>query len=263
LLSHHVTRSLIKMLSPQRNAVTVAEGSDEIAAITARYERRGPHSQRYSMLSPSVYMAEQEKERAYIRWITTCRLMPISEKRLLEIGCGYGGNVLQLLRLGFAPNNIVANELLEERAATARQRLPAQVSVLVGDASQLDLPSASFDIVLQSTTFSSILDKCFQERLAARLWSLIRPGGGFLWYDFIYDNPWNPDVRGVSLHRIRELFPDADMTYWPITLAPPISRLVTRIHPELYRWFAAVRFLRTHVLCWIRRTNSTPRDAGR
>src|SRR5690606_20407090 len=116
-------------------------------------------------------------------------------------------NLLDLIRLGFRPEDLVGNELREDRLAEARACLPASVVLLAGDASALDLEDRSFDIVLQSTVFTSVLDDAFQERLAARMWSLVRPGGGILWYDFTWDNPRNPDVRGVSRRRVRRLFP--------------------------------------------------------
>jgi ubiquinone/menaquinone biosynthesis C-methylase UbiE len=153
--------------------------------------------------------------------------------------------------LGFSPAKIVANELLPERAALARERLPAAVSVLAGDASELDLPDGQFDIVLQSTVFSSILDMSFQKKLADRIWKLTRPGGGILWYDFTYDNPRNPDVRGMPYYMVRELFPGAEFVRWRLTLAPPVSRRVTRMRPVFYTLFNALPFLRTHLLCWI------------
>jgi len=37
----------------------------------------------------------------------------------------------------------------------------------------------------------------------------------------IYNNPCNPDVRGVPLHRIRQLFPEGKIHHWKLTLAPP------------------------------------------
>jgi hypothetical protein len=85
------------------------------------------------------------------------------------------------------------------------------------------------------------------------MWTLTKPGGGVLWYDFNYNNPQNPDVRGVPLKRIRELFPQGKIDSWRITLAPPISRRVTRIHPALYTVFKLFPFLRTHRLCWIQK----------
>jgi hypothetical protein len=72
-----------------------------------------------------------------------------------------------------------------------------------------------------------------------------------LWYDFTVDNPRNPDVRGVPLKRVRELFPHARMQARRITLAPPVARAVVRVHPALYTLFNTLPALRTHVLCWL------------
>jgi SAM-dependent methyltransferase len=181
------------------------------------------------------------------RWV-----MPVGDKRVLEVGCG-GANLIDLIRLGFRPPHLVGNELREDRLAEARDRLPPAVTLLAGDASTLDLEKESFDIVLQSTVFTSILDDAFQQRLADRMWSWVRPGGGILWYDFIWNNPRNPDVRGVPVRRIRQLFPEGHLHVWPVTLAPPIGRRLCRLCPVLYPAVNALPFLRTHVLCWIRK----------
>lgn len=83
------------------------------------------------------------------------------------------------------------------------------------------------------------------------MWSMVKPQGGVLWYDFIFNNPNNPDVRGISILRIHELFPGGKIKVWRLTLAPPISRRVTKIHPSFYTLLNYIPFLRTHVLCWI------------
>jgi SAM-dependent methyltransferase len=171
--------------------------------------------------------------------------------RVLEIGCGSGSNLIELVRLGFDPANLVGNELLPKFVTLAHHNLPAAIGMHAGDACALPFEPASFDIVYQSTVFTSLLDDAFQQRLAARMWEWVRPGGGVLWYDFVFDNPRNPDVRGVPLSRIRALFPEAVIDCRRVTLAPPISRAVVKIHPAAYRWFNALPFLRSHVLCWI------------
>ena len=99
---------------------------------------------------------------------------------VLEVGCGSGANLLELIELGADPTRLVGNELLANRLTAASARLPASVRLLAGDASQLDLPAASFDIVYQSTVFSSILDNGLQASLAQRMWDLVKPGGGSL-----------------------------------------------------------------------------------
>lgn len=226
----------------------------EIDKIHQRYQRRSTlQGNPYDPLKADVYLGRQEKERALVRWIEGAGLAPVQNRRLLEIGCGSGANLLQFLQLGFLPENIVGNELLAERAALARRFVPTNTQILTGDASALDLPEASFDVVYQSTVFTSILDNAFQEKLANRMWHLVRPGGGVLWYDFIYNNPANPDVSGVTLRRIRELFPSGELTVSRLTLAPPVARRVTALHPSLYTLFNVFPFLRTHILCWIKK----------
>ncbi len=70
------------------------------------------------------------------------------------------------------------------------------------------LPLESFEIVMQSTVFSSILSNEVRAILARKMWEWVAPGGGILWYDFAIDNPRNPDVRGVRDRELRKLFPD-------------------------------------------------------
>lgn len=228
--------------------------SDEIQNIAERYERRAKlPANRYARLNAAVNAAVQERQKALVRLFASIGINDLSSLKILEVGCGTGGNLLELVQLGAVPVNLVGNELLDDRLISARQRLPEAIELLAGDASQLPLPDASFDIVYQSTVFSSILDDGLQASLAQKMWSLTRSGGGVLWYDFTFDNPRNPDVRGVKLSRIRELFPEGDVSVQKVTLAPPIARRVVPVLPALYGVFNALPFLRTHVLCYIKK----------
>lgn len=228
--------------------------SDELDEISARYERR-KHiaTDRYARLNPAVNAAVQERQTALVRLFAQQGIRDLSACKVLEVGCGSGSNLLELLQFGVAPENLVGNELLPDRLDAARTRLPQAVALYPGDASQLPLLDASFDIVYQSTVFSSILDDGLQQALALKMWRLVRPGGGVLWYDFTFDNPRNPDVRGVKVDRIRELFPQGELAVRRVTLAPPIARRAVPVQPVLYGLFNALPFLRTHVLGWIKK----------
>jgi SAM-dependent methyltransferase len=234
--------------------------TDELERLRERYERRArlAVTDRYNPLLPAAYMAAQEKERALIRWIRTCGIEPVTERTVLDVGCGHGGDLIQLIRLGFAARNLVGYELLAERAEAARKRVPAATRIICGDAAAATLEDGSFDVVAQSTVFTSILDDAFQERLAQRMWNLARPGGGILWYDFVYDNPRNPDVRAVKLERVRSLFPVPPSRCWRLTLVPPLSRVVTRLHPRLYDLLSLLPPLRGFLLCWIAKPGVPP-----
>ncbi|MBL8327712.1 MAG: methyltransferase domain-containing protein [Rubrivivax sp.] len=222
----------------------------ETDAVVQRYARRSGLADRYSLLRPEVWQMVQERQRAMIRLLVQQGLTDLPALKVVEVGCGAGGNLLELLRLGFDPAQLTGIELLPERLKQARRCLPAQVTLIEGDASVQAIAPASVDIVLQSTVFSSLLDPAFQQQLADALWSWLKPGGGVLWYDFTVDNPRNPDVRGVPLARVQALFRAARLQHERVTLAPPLARLACGLHPALYGLLNALPLLRTHVLVW-------------
>ena len=239
----------------------------ETQAVVLRYARRQSSNpqigalDRYSALRPEVWHALQERQRALLRGLAAFAQMrdgstlsaanPMASWSLVEVGCGDGGNLLDLLRWGFLPQHLLGLELLPERFDHARRVLPARTPLWLGDATQAPVAPASQDLVLQATVFSSLLDDQFQQQLARTMWSWLRPGGAVIWYDFTVNNPRNPDVRGVPMRRVKALFPQARIKSERLTLAPPLARALCRLHPALYPVFNRLPLLRTHVLAWL------------
>jgi SAM-dependent methyltransferase len=222
----------------------------EISKVRARYARREDHGI-YSMLRPEVLYAHAERLQSMANVLANSNRGRLDELTLVDVGCGAGGNLLDFLRLGFRPEKLTGLELLEDRAAVARNALPMAVKIVSGDASQAEIPDGTVDIVFQSVVFSSLLSDEFQQELAEKMWGWLRPGGALLWYDFTYDNPHNSDVRGVPMRRIRQLFPDAKISAKRVTLAPPIARRVVRFGRIPHALLHALPFLRTHAIAWI------------
>ena len=219
---------------------------DEVRAVAQRYARRR-NADLYSASRPEVRLLLAERQQAWREMWAEQGLHDLSALRLVEVGSGAGGNLAELMALGFAPEHLQGIELLPERHQHARATLPAALKLTLGDASTAHIAPASQDLVLASTLFSSLLDRDFQQSMADTMWHWLKPGGAVLWYDFIVNNPRNPDVRGVPLKRVRELFPQAATSHRRVTLAPPLARLLCRVHPALYGVFNAWPPLRTHI----------------
>jgi SAM-dependent methyltransferase len=238
-----------------RGTNTLCEPEDldaELDEVRSRYARRESiPAWRYSPLNPEVVARVQERQRAMLALIRRAGWQTLAGRDVLEIGCGSGANMLELLTLGAEPARLSGNDLLPARLAAARTLLPDAVRLFPGEASSLPVEPASVDLILQFTVFSSLLDDALQARLANAMFGWLRPGGAVLWYDFTIDNPRNGDVRGVPLRRIRSLFPASRIEARRITLAPPIARALVRVHPSLRSAAAGIPFLRSHVLAWI------------
>jgi SAM-dependent methyltransferase len=239
--------------------MTENETSTELLRVRERYDRRlgADVSRIYVPTSEYNFAAGQERERGLVKVLRQAGQFPCGDKKVLEIGCGAGNNLLQLMRLGFSAENLMGNELLAERVLAARKNLPDLVEVVSGDARSLQIESRSLDIVFQSTVFSSILDDEFRSGLARRMWDWVKPGGGVLWYDFVMNNPRNPDVRGVPVAKVRDLFPSGSFLVERTTLAPPLGRRLVRRHWQY--GVLNVRPLRTHAVIFIRKGNDQAR----
>lgn len=166
---------------------------------------------------------------------------------LLEIGAGNSSNAKIFINMGVKPKNIYFNELLPERISVIKTHFPNN-TVFEGNAIEIDF-NKKFDIVFQSTVFTSILNQADREKLAKKMLSLLNPNGIILWYDFIYNNPKNKDVRKVDVKELKLLFENSSNIYYKkITLAPPIGRKVKKF----YKLFN-VPFLRSHILAIIKK----------
>lgn len=177
-------------------------------------------------------------------------LLPLHEARIVDMGSGFGSRLRTMQRLGAIPENLYGVELSMERAAISR-RISPNFSVVCGDVSKTPLPARNFDIVMNSTMMSSILDDALATRIAREMKRLLRPGGIVLWYDMRYDNPFNKDVRGYGRRMIEDLFPGAKITCYSVTLIPMLTRKLD-ISAWLYHLLHLVPFLRSHYLCVIR-----------
>ena len=249
------------MPSGQANVASLAERDRIRAAYAARRSRvaRGEVDPfRYTGYTPGYLFAHQLVERRVVRILGDLGLRPLVGRRILDVGCGDGVigesegiHLNDLLKYGAEPANLHGIDLQPDVIARGR-RLNLAVTLTVGSAEALPYPDGFFDIVAQSTVFSSILDIDMRRQVAAEMRRVVRSDGLILWYDFRVNNPWNRDIRRVSRREVEALFPDCHCRFWSSTLAHPLGRLVA---PR--SWLGAyllerIPWLRTHALVAIR-----------
>jgi ubiquinone/menaquinone biosynthesis C-methylase UbiE len=240
-----------QFVEPSRSFDLEADDSrNELARIHAAYAGRTNQS-RYSLLDPANLLAAQEREKEILSALARHGCIPLDNLRILEIGCGTGYWLREFVRWGARPENITGIDLLPERIAEATLHCPSQVTLRCQNAAQTHYSNGAFDLVFQSTVFTSILSGHMKTQIAREMLRVLRPGGTILWYDFNVNNPWNPDVRGIPRREIVKLFPRCRFEFRRLTLAPPIGRPVARVSTFLYRALSAVKMFDTHCLATI------------
>ena len=221
---------------------------DEIQRILDSYKKRDENKvdeQQYSFTHYRINTTK-EREKVYAR-IVKQYIPDVSTAKIIEIGAGDGINLQFFRNIGFKEKNIYGNELRPHMAEAMKKYFPTSY-VHTGNALDLTFKD-EFDICFQSTVFTSILNEELKQKIAGRMFEMTKPNGIVLWYDFIYDNPWNKDVKGVKKEEVKRLFPKAKrITFYNIMLAPPIGRRVGFLYPVVNFLFP---FLRSHIVAVI------------
>jgi SAM-dependent methyltransferase len=221
----------------------------EAARILEEYRRREREidRDRYAPWQPDVAFASLTRTRCAAGLLHKANVFPSAKDPCLEVGFGSRGWLGVLVGWGIHEQALHGIELDAERAARAKAVLPL-ADLRVGDACRLPWQAESFRLVIASTVFTSVLDEGVRRLLAKQIVRVLAPGGALLWYDFAYNNPRNPNVRGIKPKEIQALFPELHGPMKRVTLAPPIARVIAPRGIVMATLLEAIPFLRTHIL---------------
>ncbi len=182
--------------------------TDEIERIRKLYATQynpDPQDRNYIWhpLNPVSIYYRQAQERA-VADLFRRNYASLSKLHVLDIGCGSGGWLRYLASLGMEVDLLTGLDLMKNRISAARQLAPPCITFLVGNGETLPYPEQCFDLVIQSTVFSSILDIQLRQRVASEMMRVLRTGGHILWYDLYRTR--NATLHKLPVSEIRELF---------------------------------------------------------
>ncbi len=223
----------------------------EESRIRAVYARR-EEGNRYSWFGGNLYIMQQ-CERRILALLQRCGVEDLSSQTVLEVGCGNGYWLREFVKWGAHPENLTGIDLLADRVGLARRLCAPAVKVQCASAAQLPFPDGRFDLVFQSTVFTSILDSSLKQQVAAEMLRVVKSDGLILWYDYHVNNPWNGDVRGIRRAEIAELFTDCRVELEPATLIPPLARRLARYSYVACYLLEKIPLFCTHYLGAIRK----------
>jgi SAM-dependent methyltransferase len=187
----------------------------------------GAAQAKYAWHRPDIIRQTTARSRVLAELLPLTVGRDLSAVRALDVGCGSGGFLRQLIDWGATPGHLAGTELQQDRLDHASARTAPGVRWHQG---QLDaFADASMDLVSAHTVFSSILDDDLRRGLAAEMWRVLRPGGWTMIFDFRYGSPRNAHVRKVTDVELLRFWPAASRHYRTLVLVPPLGRTLAAL----------------------------------
>ncbi len=167
VLRNPSTPKIDPRLERPRNAVIWdPKDDDRLAAETERikaaYGRR-QCGDLYSWFNPGHLFLLQARERRVLALLKSLGLSRLPDQKILEVGCDTGYWLGEFIKWGARPENLTGIDLFAECLVTARSVQAAGVGLVQANAAYLPFFPSTFDLVLQSTVFTSILDPAMKQ----------------------------------------------------------------------------------------------------
>ena len=221
----------------------------DLERLRAEYARREIHpsiQDLYSVFNLAYLFMLQDRQRETLRILQRHKISRLDNLNILEVGCGGGGVLFEFLSWGASLQKLHGVDLLFNRLQKANNSFNFE-NLSCANGEYLPYSSTSFDLVMQFTAISSILDDTIKCNLASEMVRVLRQDGLILWYDF-WINPKNKQTKGINASEIRRLFPNCIFDFQKITLAPPIARSIVPVSWGFAHLLESLKILNTHYL---------------
>ncbi len=192
--------------------------------------------------NPEVLFQTLALEASVVRALTALGGDP-NRARVLDVGCGGGGNFYQLLRLGYEASNISGIDILPDRLEAARKDYP-NICFVLSDASRMEFPDASFDLLSEFTMFATLPDDALAAEIAREMIRVCKDDGYLLLVDWRTPKLGDSNYKALTRKRLRTLFGVGRGTrligVYRGALIPPVGRFLSKYLPSTYFLIAAV-----------------------
>ena len=186
--------------------------------------------------NPEVVFQSFAYDSSIIKALSIIEIVPTVTK-VLDVGCGSGGSLLNFLKYEFQPENLFGIDILEERVAEGVSKYP-NLALTLGDASKMGYESDFFNIVLESTMFLQLTDEDLARKIGAEMIRVTKPGGHLILADWRYGKPRDKRFSPMNRRRIAKLFQVGTATEvvgeYKGALVPPLGRFLSSKIPSLY-----------------------------
>lgn len=201
-----------------------------------RYYRKRGQFRNDLRLNPEVLFQTLAFEASVVRALGAVRHDP-ARSRVLDVGCGGGGDIYQLLRVGYDPPNITGIDIQKDRLVAARSLYPRSRFLHI-DATRMSFDDCSFDLVFESTMFATLSSDRERGAIASEMIRVCKPGGHLLLADWRVPKPGSSDYKALTHKELATLFRVGTATELDLVhrgaLVPPLGRFLSKHAHGLY-----------------------------
>lgn len=101
------------------------------------------------------------------RFLKLLNEVNFTDKTVLEIGCGPGGNLIEVLK--HSPSILKGVDISEQMVKLARKKVPAEVEIIKINGTELPFSDKVFDIVFTATVLQHNTDEKMLKKIVAEL----------------------------------------------------------------------------------------------
>ena len=158
---------------------TLAEVA-RLREVYHQYAACGHGKSKWSSTNRGNRAIQGERERKTKELLQRTGFFPLTDKRILDVGCGTGEQLGIFANWGARPENLFGIDLIPERVRAAQLAFP-QMTIQLTNAESLPFRDGSFDLVAAFTVFTSILNRQMAANVCGEINRVLAPGGGVLW----------------------------------------------------------------------------------
>jgi 2-polyprenyl-3-methyl-5-hydroxy-6-metoxy-1,4-benzoquinol methylase len=173
----------------------------------------------YDWYNPDVQFSTSQYNKYFSILLNKAYGNDLSKLKILDVGCGDGNFIRTLIEWGCEPKNITGIDLMRYRINTCKKKTHSDVKFIVGNFSK---QFKNFDLVVANTVFTSILKSNERKILAHNMWNATKINGWVMIFDFRYNNPYNKNVKKISIKDLKKYFNHSNKFFYCYLLMIPI-----------------------------------------
>jgi len=211
----------------------------EIERIKAEYVARDMNSdssnwnnQKYHPRNSLGRLLNQHHLNELIEAMNTIDL-ELSSKNILDLGCGNGYWLRNLVELGADPKKLTGIDISKQRIQSARLK-NNDINYQLTNGIDIPFPDNTFQVVMQIVTLSSIVEESTWRHLISEMKRVNSKDGYILWFD--HKKAFSDKLVGFTEKEVLNLFDEHDLVYK--SNADPY--FIRRYHRKYPKWVAAL-----------------------